>query len=123
MLRNLIKLDHAGQYNKIKFAHFNLGALPKSIPNEYDVVSLVNRVNDLESAKKSMTNMMLRHDSEISDIRNKLEMLTDIHLQQGSYSAVLHKSKGSHKATPTTSRGVPRGGMRGLQPPQQKYDL
>ncbi len=88
VLRNLIKLDHAGQYNKVKFACLNFGALPKSIPNELDVVSLFDRENDLESAKKSMTNMMLRHDSEISDIRNKLEMLIDIHLQQGSYSAV-----------------------------------
>ncbi len=47
--------------------------------------------------------MMIRHDYEISDVRNKLEMLTDIQLQQGSYSAVLHKSKCPHKGTPTTS--------------------
>ncbi len=59
------------------------------MPNGLDVVSLVDRVNNLESTKKSMTNMMLRHDSEISDLRNKLEMLTNIHLQQSSYSAVL----------------------------------
>ncbi len=103
MLRYLIKLDHAGQYNKVKFACLNFGALSKSMPNKLDVVSMVDRVNDLESAKKSMTNMMLRHDSEISDLRNKLEMLTDIHLLQGSYTAVLQKSKGPHKATPITS--------------------
>ncbi len=52
VLRNLIKLDHAGQYNKVKFACLNFGALPKSMPNELDVVPVVDRVNDLESAKK-----------------------------------------------------------------------
>ncbi len=52
VLRNLIKLDHAGQYNKVKFAYLNFGALPKSMSNELDVVSWVDKVNDLESAKK-----------------------------------------------------------------------
>ncbi len=51
VLRNLIKLDHAWQYNKVKFACLSFGALPKSIQNELDV-SVVDRVNDLESAKK-----------------------------------------------------------------------
>ncbi len=78
MLRNLIKLDHAGQYEKVKFSWINFGVLPKSLLNKFDIVSVVDRIIELENVLTNMTNMMLKHDSEIRDLHHKLEMLTNI---------------------------------------------
>ncbi len=78
VLRNLIKLDHAGQNEKVKFSCINFGVLPKSLLNEFDIVSVVDRMDELENDKTKMTNVMLKHDSEIRDLHHKLEMLTDI---------------------------------------------
>ena len=87
ILKNLTKIDKDGAYDKVKFVAMDFSVLPKLHANELNMVSILERLRNVEQSNEKLVASIAKQDVVVNDLNSKYDSVTrqlTQHTEQGN---------------------------------------